>query len=561
MKNKIIQRMLSALAALFSASAFLIACPHMLPPDVPPPLPSDAIVNIEDPAAYATARRAVEAGITGRAFHLDAETGNDETGDGSAAQPWKSLSKALAYIQPGDGVYLAGGDYGPLACELPNPGPGLITFLCEEGTLPSIGPVRISTNGVTLWGLRIFTTEAEQSLDPYLIDAGSGTYNHTASPLELVGAEGISILNCNIYGMNKYLTDYGINSRAGCSKIRLSWCEVTRCRRAFNCTDTLDAIISYNHFHGIAGSAVYIGYGCAAGPFLVEGNHIHDSNYEFTDPWCPRAAGQNYHGAGVSIRCSNISIRNNIIHDGFNSAGIYSYLEGGVTRFDNILIENNILYDIRGPYVTRFEGLGDNIVLKNNLLVGHGRISNDVSSRFDTTLLIGAANGLAAEEDASGISFRGNISLGRVNLGPASLTATIHDNIVYVLVAGDGTETTQNQADAAKIHSKMVSWDYGGEDRSLYFKSGFFASSNLTFAWDPDENGDDLWSNGNGNPKGHHQLLDFNYAPGNTDVLAWASQNAADYPPDYLGSLGDSGFIAVNEKNRAQANVYRVGPF
>lgn len=51
----------------------------------------------------------------GTSLWIDAEQGDDETGDGTKQRPWRTLAKATEWIAPGDTVVVAPGHYrGPL---------------------------------------------------------------------------------------------------------------------------------------------------------------------------------------------------------------------------------------------------------------------------------------------------------------------------------------------------------------------------------------------------------------------------------------------------------------
>jgi len=60
----------------------------------------------------------VACGIAGgeeATYYLDADEGNDTTGDGSSGNPWATLTKAQATVVSGDTVKLYGGNYGAFA--------------------------------------------------------------------------------------------------------------------------------------------------------------------------------------------------------------------------------------------------------------------------------------------------------------------------------------------------------------------------------------------------------------------------------------------------------------
>jgi polyhydroxyalkanoate synthesis repressor PhaR len=89
---------------------------------------------------------------------------------------------------------------------------------------------------------------------------------------------------------------------------------------------------------------------------LVEGNHIHDF---------PCDESIDTHGSAISIRAGDITIRGNIMHDGFSSSGMMFYADTPGPK-SNVTIENNLVYDTKTGSLHQHYGREN--VIRNNIL-------------------------------------------------------------------------------------------------------------------------------------------------------------------------------------------------
>jgi len=161
---------------------------------------------------------------------------------------------------------------------------------------------------------------------------------------------------------------------------------------------------------------------------LIENSHIHNqippivANYPI-DP----------HGSGLSIRSENTTIRNNTVHD-YGTSWLLAFYqdEVGPPSFSNMTVENNLLYDVSGYHAMGLYGLKDNVVVRNNTVIG--RYDSGPSSGGAYRYYRGVTFGFE-ENDGSGLSFYNNVVVGQVVFDNAEYMAKINEgnNIVWSL--------------------------------------------------------------------------------------------------------------------------------
>lgn len=121
------------------------------------------------------------------------------------------------------------------------------------------------------------------------------------------------------------------------------------------------------------------------------------------------------HGSGLSLRCSNLVARNNVIHNFGSIAGVTLYPDKrkGSTYHD-ITLENNLIFDPLTRHMV-LDGLGENIVIRHNTLP-HGDIQ------------LYASEG----KDLSGVRVENNICTGITTMKAGDIpTLKASNNIHY----------------------------------------------------------------------------------------------------------------------------------
>ncbi len=471
--------------------------------------------------------------ITGSAYYVDPSAGSDAAA-GTSAAPWKTLAHALSAASGGDGIFLRSGAYGAFS-ETTASRSKYIVIRNEEGSIPEFTSVSLNYPAgkgnayLAFFGLKILPEWVAPGGNPQDPSSTQGTYAKTVNPVAIEGANHVMLLSCDVGGRLKYLTNAGINI-IDSTNVVVAGCAIHDVHRGI--VNSGSQFLNYigNHIHRIAGSA-FMSSDAASTDILIKGNHAHDSNYNYTDDYCPRAPNANYHGSGVAIRGDRMTIRNNIFHDGFNSAGIMTYDQDNASSdidFSDILIENNLLYDIRNDYVLRFYLISSNIKVRNNIFVGHRRAAG--AQYYDTAVNI---DSVASGGDGSMLTFDNNIVVGITNFGAYWGSVKQHNNIFYSCRPG-----TKPFLSAAEVGgNSTVATD---SVTSTFFEAGFFKGV-LRFDYNEAEPT---------NPVGHGQLLDFTLASASP---ARGFGDAALQPSDGLGSLDADGFIQVSTVARSSS--------
>lgn len=497
-------------------------------------------------------RTAVLSLITGNRYYVDATSGNDETGNGQADNPYQSLEKVKSLIVPGDGVFLRNGNYGEYI-ETTTGRDGWVVFINDEGHTPVIRhvvsrftPARdiyLAFYGITFlpeWvdpqGDAQWQATHPGSTDPQYPDSETGTYAKTADPLNLLGSNHISLSHCEIIGTNKHLTPNAMNIDT-CSHIRVNQCHIHRIRAGITYQSSSNITLSNNYIHNTTSTFFRSGGDNTA--VLIEGNHAHDCNWSLSEDWCPRAIGHTYHASFVSIRSSNVTIRNNIFHDGGTSSMIMTYLSNGEESYHHILIENNLIYDPLNQTGLRLYRLGSDVVIRNNILVGRWRDEAAPGARqYGQVFQLGS---VAEGYDGSGLSVYNNIFVGTASFGEWFDAVDQFNNICWsALKIDNGIQILMEEADLDS-NSRVIT---SGTDAPDYFTQGFF-NGEPDFSWTDDPP----------TCHGHGLTLDYTYTSNSEAINFGHSQNQ---PEDSLGTLGDDGFI-LNDGPQRDANHHSAG--
>jgi hypothetical protein len=477
----------------------------------------------------------IEALILGRRYYVDPVIGNDSN-EGSSSLPWRTLDKALATVSGGDGVLLRSGNYGLLR-EESNVRASFAVFRNAAGAEPVFSGIDLdypaggSTAFLAFFGIRIIPDWVDPLVGAAVSPEGDLIYTKTSLPVQFTGARGVRLYCCDIKGQNKYLTDMGV-SVTDSQAVTVAGCAIREVGRGTTCNGSTNIQFRGNHIYGITGSA-FRGTDASSTDILIEGNHAHDSNYDYGDLYCPRAPNSNYHGSAVAVRGDRYVIRNNIFHDGFNSAGIMTYDADSPTSdidFSDILIENNLLYDIRNDFVLRFYLIDSNVVVRNNIFAGHWRGSG--AQYYDTAVVI---NSLSSRGDAGALVFDNNIVVGITNFGTYWPSVPQHSNIFYSCRPVNGDFFTAAEIGGNSLVACSAS------PTSLIFEQGFFNGS-LRF---------DFEASDPANYVGHGETLDFTLAPG-SPALGFA--DPLRQGEDGLGTLDEKGFIVPSAVRRTNLN-------
>ena len=348
-------------------------------------------------------------------FYLDAVNGNDTTGDGSLARPYKTVTKTMAAVASGDTVLLNSGSYGDFiagrtAAE-PDAGTAIdlfsdwVTFKAAPGQTPHLNRIDLGN----LWYL-------DSGGHRVQLDIGNGQPKGNANchlrfegltiddGVSILGSRYVEIKACTIRRLGALNGSVdNIEKKCGIVAfygdcITLDGNEITHVAVGINAAGS-DTVIRNNHIHHNSHDGIHV----LGGPdWLIEGNRIHDlddgvDDYQGSDPtqdpaWDP-VAGQswNRHVDGIQIydlngdgsdAVVNLTIRGNLFYH-LESMGMMLQCKTDSIpdnqlvppgRFANWVIENNVFGPMGGATIIVGIDLSNGFVLRHNTVV---RAPND----------------------------------------------------------------------------------------------------------------------------------------------------------------------------------------
>jgi uncharacterized repeat protein (TIGR02543 family) len=306
-------------------------------------------------------------------YYLDAVNGDDSDNNGSSAEPWKTIAKAESTVANGDTVYLRSGPYGEVYINRAglnrNSWVDGVTYMAEPNATPVFDKLYITgtqNRYITFKGISI-TSPSDLSVD--------------WEALVLIrDSSHVKIIDCNLTGTwipdgdklaIHYYVRYGVfvdGLSNGVYDVIIDGCDIQGVSRGIIFYhDIRDGMILRNsNIYLISESHITTNTNHNNGEIIIEGNHLYD-----------RRMTPGAHGAGIALRDSRITVRGNKIHDYGGSGGIrfYGYPPVGY-QVNDILIENNLVYDAQGTTHMYFGEIGRNITVRNNTFIGwHGNSS------------------------------------------------------------------------------------------------------------------------------------------------------------------------------------------
>lgn len=346
-------------------------------------------------------------------FYVDAATGSDITGDGSAGQPWQSIQHAANQVGPGDTVLINPGSYG-----------GGITI---DTSGLATAPITFKGNGAGViiegsGGERdaFFITEAD-----YIIVDRLTIQHADRAGLRISLSDHVTIRNCTFvdnvrWGIFTDFSDYTVieNSES-------SGAEVEHGIYISNSSDyptIRNNRLHHNHANGLHmnGDISQGGDGIISGA-LVESNVIYENG----------TGG----GSGINMDgVTNSIVRNNLLYDN-HASGISLYqIDGGSGSQNNRILNNTIIVPSDARWAINIPDTVDtgNQIFNNILLNQHS---------WKGSILI-------AEPDLAGFQSDYNIVVNRFNtngydadntngLGLAGWQALGYDTHSIVATAND----------------------------------------------------------------------------------------------------------------------------
>jgi hypothetical protein len=393
-------------------------------------------------------------------YYVDDVNGNDNN-TGNSTLPWKTLARAVEgysgnpNVKAGDTIYVRNGTYvGVTFNYVPTTEPSswtdVITYQAASGHSPKIS----SSTGAAL----TITGLYKRYLD--FNDIDMEVMGSTKDAVVYIQQSGyIKIRNCSITGYipvgiggppndnADYLatTGCGIWSRGYTSTknndLQFDHLEITKVARGIQTTEYFGTGFKVTNckIHNVSNSPIAIGYNGNPnhGEILIQGNEFYDeqAKWQNTD-WS--------HGSIVG-KNNYMTIRNNIIHSCGASSGIYFYeLDSSdwgsipsdipTVGYANILIENNLIYDMISPLgLIRINYLGNgSVIVRNNTIIGsqNGSEGNIWDYYGGGSIYL---QRVIADTNASGFRFDNNILVGCFTVPQTSGFTGFHaeGNIIF----------------------------------------------------------------------------------------------------------------------------------
>ena len=414
-------------------------------------------------------------------YYLDAVNGNDSN-PGTSEQPWATMDKAKSYANPGDTILLKNGNYGAVSFTSgDSTGTGWadnekIVYKAFDGQSPVFDKLDIVGvgNGYMIFDkLRIVAPDNSYYTDSYdgVVRINNSSY--------------IKVINCTVKG--RYVRDgsgglskNGVIIRDGnLHDVLIEGCDISGSYYGLRVNGDIwgNIIIKDNHIHRVTGSILIVSTNLVEnGEFLIEGNHLHDRRKDLD------GAADGSHGAALYIGASHLRIRNNIIHDFGGSGSICGFgtftPDGG---YKDVIVENNLIYDAQGATNMRFEGLANDIIFRNNTLIGWAETSASGEYEHGSVGRIWPFG----SQGVPNLSIYNNIFVGNLGFGSAQYNLNLNDytedNNIFWAVENDYAGTWFSNAPGGG-NSTVI---HNGSVYNPGYDAGYFEGSGNFFVGGP----------------------------------------------------------------------------
>ena len=460
-------------------------------------------------------------------YFLDANYGSDTSGNGSSASPWQTLAKAQAIAVSGDVVLLRNGNYGSYSEKTAPARTNWISYRADTGHHPQLTGISLRYTSTTNAYLRF------ENLKVLSGKGGNVVFFRHSHYLEFLNNELSSEKFCRENSSNpgKPYCAAGIyvqNSR----HVLIQRNKIYHVAVGMSISGSRDFVIQRNFIRPQSGTGIQYAFGNK--DFLIDSNHIFGESWPSypSDPDGP----EDPHASIISVRSGDATIRGNIMHGMGSSSGLMFYNETSVPAYSNILVENNLIYDVANSYVFRIYNLGQNVIVRNNLLVGHYRTDStscpgsvsDGRYRFNSGFTV---HSVGDGFSGSDLKLHNNIIIGIAGL-PSGVDE--RNNIFWSLNSGGW------QTNSPSGTSKIVSTAYNGcGNHPTYFEDGSFFSETIDYS------------------RLHYREFAYAFADNSEGINFGDStlQTAIS-----LGTIGSDGFIEDNGISRS-STVHSAGPF
>jgi hypothetical protein len=513
-------------------------------------------------------------------YYLDA--GIASSGNGKSwATAFKTIANAQAYLNTlsdkgsGDTVDVNTGFYEGYS-ESNVSRSNWLTYKAAKGANATFKYINISNSSQINTYLR-FDGLTVKLPAPNPMPPDDGNKHLQQRMIEIAYANYVQIQNCSIIGINKYLSPG--DDITNCNNFLFHHNYQTKTVsgiHGFNCNNFT---VTNNYICEMSeGSGIRVDGDSTGTVFSY--NHVNGCLTYQDDQYFPHnlVGTSNYHpGSGLSIKSSNTTIRNNIVHNGF-SQGIMWYDTG--TGYENMIMENNLFYDL-GFFdgITTYTGrnhfyrvkgtLEKPDIIRNNTFISRVVDSEtdkySILSRYYAAALTMAFYGTY---DGTGLTFYNNIVVGQWGL-PSPLDSAVNKYVENnnIFWEQGGNAGTKNKLGDKSIFAVWLSASTLQGYPNYFEKVGESAVNTTQYNYTRDgvrpffvNPGFYTGSVGGFADKGRSSL-DYHLAD-NSPATNFGDSN--NQPADSLGSLDANGFIRndgpVRDKNHHSAGCYEYGP-
>ena len=431
-------------------------------------------------------------GIAGTPDDVDSSDGNP----GTSEQPWATMERGMSnwggtppVVDNGDMVYLRDGNYGEV--EMTNTvsrssWDDAVTYKAEPGQDSVVFNhllLRGFCNRYEIYeGLTIYrdNTPAPTEFDQTVLIKDGGYIKFIDMTIR---GNGTMDAGTDGIDMDSGWTKYGVEILSSNPEAyTLKYVEFDGCtfKNSYFGIYTRDGsiredlIITDNKAHELGSSFVTLHLTPYTGQALLSGNDI-GHQAEFGIP------PNNAHGSGIQLWHGNTIMRGNKIRGYGRTTGMRcgGY---GVTEVSDLTIENNLMYDTvnnvrNGIWLNQ---LNENIIIRNNTILGRWKSSSGNRDRYRDILII---NAFGAARDPSTWEIYNNIFVGNVviELTQDELdTINEGNNIFWSLSNGDWWDSDYWLDEFSSGSNSVVIIDSNGNYTGSY-DSNYFEDSNSLF--------------------------------------------------------------------------------
>ena len=290
-------------------------------------------------------------------LYIDANNGNDTTGDGTMGAPYQTWNRVRSEVASGDVVYLADGWYGNILEGQFSSPRDLFSNWVEvrnlPGHSPQVGRAKIGQNADQFYGPKKGGT-----FDAYLRFRGITFLGGTepdgrVSSVSVFGARRLEFVDCRFEtpppwnGTDAIMETVALRIGGG-RDLLVDNSEFTNTVTAVELRGT-DIVLRNNTIHHISHDGIRV---TAASNVLIEANHIYNlddgaDDIGATGPdqigpfesWSRHSDGIHFFTSVSGVTNENITVRSNVLHDIESQAIQFNNLQ---EIHQNIVIENNV---------------------------------------------------------------------------------------------------------------------------------------------------------------------------------------------------------------------------